>query len=75
MLDLRDYERRPYLVLATRDGAVKKTRLNEYDTNRSGGVIAINLREGDELISAQLVDDGVDLLLVSRQGHVGPVHR
>ena len=68
VLDVRDYEQSPYLVLATRDGAVKKTRLNEFDTNRSGGIIAINLREGDELISAQLVDDGVDLLLVSRQG-------
>ena len=52
VLDLRDYEQSPYLVLATRGGMVKKTRLAEYDSNRSGGVIAINLREGDEVISA-----------------------
>ena len=68
VLDLKDYEAEPYLVLATRDGLVKKTRLGEYDSNRSGGVIAINLREGDELVSARLVGDGVDLLLVSRKG-------
>ena len=68
VLTLRDYEAAPYLVLATRGGMVKKTRLSEYDSNRSGGVIAINLREGDEVISAQLVNDDDDLLLVSRKG-------
>ena len=65
---MRDYAAAPYLVLATRDGMVKKTRLEEFDSNRSGGVIAINLRDDDELISAQLVDDGDDLLLVSAKG-------
>ena len=68
VLDVRDYAAAPYLVLATRGGMVKKTRLDEFDSNRSGGVIAINLRDDDELISAQLVDDGADLLLVSRKG-------
>ncbi|TAK70490.1 MAG: DNA gyrase subunit A [Actinomycetota bacterium] len=68
VLDLRDYQQAPYLVLATRHGAVKKTRLEEFDSNRSGGIIAINLRDGDELISAQLVNDTDDLLLVSRKG-------
>ena len=68
VLDVRDYETAPYLVLATRDGMVKKTRLSEFDSNRSGGVIAINLRDDDELISAQLVVDGADLLLVSAKG-------
>jgi len=68
VLDVRDYEQAPYLVLATRDGMVKKTRLTEFDTNRTGGIIAINLRDGDELISAQLVDESQDLLLVSRKG-------
>jgi DNA gyrase subunit A len=68
VLDVRDYEAAPYLVLATRDGMVKKTRLEDFDSNRSGGVIAINLRDDDELISAQLVDDGADLLLVSAKG-------
>ncbi len=68
VLDLRDYEQAPYLVLATRNGLVKKTRLTDYDTNRSAGVIAINLREGDELVSAQLISDTDDLMLVSRKG-------
>ncbi len=47
---------------------MKKTALAEYDTNRSGGIIAINLREDDELIQALLVEDSSDLLLVSRKG-------
>jgi len=68
VLDIRDYAAADYLVLATRDGLVKKTRLTEYDTNRTGGIIAINLREGDELVSAMLVDQGGDILLVSRKG-------
>ena len=68
VLTLRDYEAEPYLVLATRGGMVKKTRLSEFDSNRSGGVIAINLRDDDEVISAQLVSEADDLLLVSRKG-------
>ena len=68
VLDLRDYAQAPFLVLATRSGLVKKTRLVEFDSNRAGGVVAVNLREGDELVSARLVGDGDDLLLVSRQG-------
>ncbi|MBC7290756.1 MAG: DNA gyrase subunit A [Actinotalea sp.] len=73
VIDLRDYEQAEYLVLATRRGLVKKTRLAEYDSNRSGGLIAINLREDedgarDELVSAALVDDTDELLLVSRKG-------
>ncbi|MBO0983247.1 DNA gyrase subunit A [Rathayibacter sp. SD072] len=68
ILDIRDYEAARYLVLATRDGLVKKTALAEYDTNRSGGIIAIKLREGDELVSALLVDEDSDVLLVSRKG-------
>ena len=67
VLDLRDYEVAPYLVLATRQGMVKKSRLTEYDSPRSGGIVAINLREGDELIAAELVGEGDDLVLVSRQ--------
>ncbi|GLX94837.1 DNA gyrase subunit A [Herbidospora sp. NEAU-GS84] len=66
VLDLRDYEVSPYLVLATRSGLVKKTRLSEYDSPRSGGLIAINLRDDDEVIAARLVSEEDDLLLVSR---------
>jgi DNA gyrase subunit A len=67
VLDLRDYEIAPYLVLATKQGLVKKTRLKDYDSPRSGGLIAINLREDDELIAAELVSPDDDLLLVSRK--------
>lgn len=68
VLDLRDYHQSPYLVLATKRGLVKKTRLEDYDTNRAAGVIAINLRDGDELVSAQLVSESDDMMLVSRKG-------
>ncbi len=68
VLYLRDYAQAPYLVLATRSGMVKKTKLEEYDSNRSGGVIAINLKDDDEVISAQLVSESDDLICVSRKG-------
>src|SRR6195952_5660148 len=68
ILDIRDYAAAKYLVLATLGGLVKKTALVEYDTNRTGGIIAINLREGDELVSAMLVEEDSDVLLVSRKG-------
>lgn len=68
ILDIRDYEVAKYLVLATHDGLVKKTELTAYDTNRSRGVIAINLREGDELVSAMLADEDDEILLVSKKG-------
>lgn len=68
ILDIRDYGAAKFLVLATLGGLVKKTALTEYDTNRTGGIIAINLREGDEVVSAMLVDEDEDVLLVSRKG-------
>ncbi len=68
VLDMKDYSAAPYLVLATREGLVKKTALDAYDTARTGGIIAIKLREGDELVSALLVSEADDLLLVSRKG-------
>ncbi|MFI8525200.1 DNA gyrase subunit A [Promicromonospora sukumoe] len=73
VLDIPDYEAADYLVLATRRGLVKKTRLSEYNSPRSGGLIAINLREdadgaADELVSARLVNADDDLILVSRKG-------
>ncbi len=68
VLDLRDYAVAPYLVLGTRLGLVKKTRLGDYDSPRSGGLIAVNLRDDDELIAARLVSETDDLILVSRKG-------
>ncbi|ANH37721.1 DNA gyrase subunit A [Nocardioides dokdonensis FR1436] len=69
VLAIRDYEQAPYLVLATRSGLVKKTRLGDYNSPRQAGVIAINFREDDdELIGAELVGPDDDILLVSRKG-------
>ncbi|MFJ4223468.1 DNA gyrase subunit A [Microbacterium sp. NPDC089695] len=68
ILDIRDYEVADYLVLATRDGLVKKTALSSYDTNRQGGVIAIRLNDEDELVSALMVNAEDDILLISCRG-------
>ncbi len=73
VLQVSSFEDKDYLVLATRLGFVKKTRLTDYDTNRTGGLIAIKLREdsdgeADQLVSACLVDATDDLILVSRHG-------
>lgn len=68
VLALKDYAAAPYLVLATKAGVVKKTRLTEYDSPRSGGLIAVNLRDGDELVGVDLVSAADDLLLISRKG-------
>ncbi len=68
VIELKSYEDTEYLVLATRNGLVKKTRLGEYDSNRQGGIIAINLREGDELVDAMLVNGDDNIMLISRKG-------
>lgn len=68
VMELKSYKDAEYLVLATRGGMVKKSRLSDYDTNRTAGLIAINLREGDEVVSAFTVSDKDDILLVSRNG-------
>ncbi|MFJ1288864.1 MULTISPECIES: DNA gyrase subunit A [Actinotignum] len=70
---IRSYDDAKYLVLATKSGLVKKTPLQDYDSPRSGGLIAIKLREladgsSDEVVAASLVDEADDLLLVSRHG-------
>ncbi len=65
VMAISDYQVAPYLVIATKQGLVKKTELGAYDSNRSGGLAAVNLREGDEVISAKLCSDTDDLLLVS----------
>ncbi|WP_435769698.1 DNA gyrase subunit A [Nocardioides sp. SYSU DS0651] len=69
VLAIRDYEQAPYLVLATKNGLVKKTRLADYNSPRQAGVIAINFRDDDdELIGAELVSSDDEILLVSRKG-------
>ena len=68
VIQIQSYEDAPYLVLATAHGRVKKSRLTDYDSPRSGGLIAINLNEGDRLVGAQLCTAEDDLLLVSEEG-------
>lgn len=73
VLAFSSYDDAEYLALATRSGLVKKTRFTEYDSNRTGGLIAINLREmpdgaADEVVSAELVNGDDELLLVSHKG-------
>jgi DNA gyrase subunit A len=67
VLSFKDYGVSPHLILATKTGLVKKTPLVEYDSPRTGGLIAIALKPGDEVVSAALVNDGDELLLVSRK--------
>ena len=67
VLSIKDYTASPYLVLATKFGLVKKTPLTEYDSPRSGGLIAISLKPGDEVVSAALINKGDELLLVSKK--------
>ncbi|ALE75529.1 DNA gyrase subunit A [Pseudonocardia sp. EC080625-04] len=68
VMQIKDYQARPYLVLATRNGLVKKSRLTDFDSNRTGGLIGINLRDDDELVGAVLCSGDDDLLLVSAEG-------
>ena len=68
VIQIQSYEDAPYLVLATVQGRVKKSRLSDYESARSGGLIAINLNEGDKLIGASLCSNEDDLLLVSEEG-------
>jgi DNA gyrase subunit A len=74
VLALRDYSVAPYLVLATRGGLVKKSRLTDFDSPRAGGIIAINLREDDEVIAARLMSPDQDLLLVSKRAQALRFH-
>ncbi|WP_300766682.1 DNA gyrase subunit A, partial [uncultured Bifidobacterium sp.] len=73
VLSIADYNAADYLVLATKTGKVKKTRLAEYDSPRQGGLIAVRLTVGengepDELVGAALCDSDDDIMLVSRNG-------
>ncbi|QNK83504.1 DNA gyrase subunit A [Nakamurella sp. PAMC28650] len=68
VIQIRNYEVAPYLVLATKGGLVKKSELTAFDSNRSGGIVAINLRDDDELVGAVLCSSDDDLLLISAEG-------
>ncbi|MEW6153611.1 MAG: DNA gyrase subunit A [Actinomycetota bacterium] len=68
VIDTRDYETSRYLFFATKRGQVKKTRFTEYDSSLRAGIIAINLREGDELVRVIQTNEGDDIFMVSRTG-------
>ncbi len=68
VIQIQSYEDAPYLVLATQNGLVKKSKLTDFDSNRSGGIVAVNLRDNDELVGAVLCSSEEDLLLVSANG-------
>ncbi|HZM41090.1 MAG TPA: DNA gyrase subunit A [Acidimicrobiales bacterium] len=68
VIDTRDYETHPYLFFATRQGQVKKTRFNEYDSSLRSGLIAINLRGGDELVKVIPTNGSDDIFMLARSG-------
>jgi DNA gyrase subunit A len=68
IIDTRDYETQPYLFFATKQGQVKKTRFSEYDSSLRTGLIAINLRDGDELVKVIPTDGASDIFMVSKRG-------
>ncbi len=68
IIDTRDYETNRFLFFATRQGRVKKTLFNAYDSSLRAGLIAINLNEGDELVSVVATNGVHDIFMVSRQG-------
>ncbi len=68
VIPLKEYKEGLYLVLATKNGVVKKTDLMEYDNIRKGGLTAVTLRENDELIDVRLTDGTKDIMLVTRNG-------
>ncbi len=68
IIDTRDFAAERYLFFATRDGVVKKTAFDEYDNGRRDGLIAINLRPGDELVRVIETSGSDDIFMVSRSG-------
>ncbi|MEU4339754.1 DNA gyrase subunit A [Nocardia sp. NPDC023852] len=68
IIQIQSYDDAPYLVLATKNGLVKKSKLSDFDSNRSGGIVAVNLRDEDELVGVVLCSSDDDLLLVSALG-------
>jgi DNA gyrase subunit A len=68
VIDTRDYETSRYLFFATKRGQVKKTRFTEYDSSLRAGLIAINLKEGDELVRVIQTGGDDDIFMVSRTG-------
>lgn len=68
VIPIAEYKEGLYLIMATKNGHVKKTDLMEYDSIRKGGLAAVTLRESDELIDVRLTDGTKDIILVTRDG-------
>ena len=68
VVEIADYTSLPYLVIATKSGVVKKSPLSEYDSPRTGGLIAISLKEKDEVVAASAITNNDELLLISKKG-------
>jgi DNA gyrase subunit A len=68
IIPIKSYDKNKYLFMATKNGMVKKTALNEYENIRKSGLQAITLREGDELIEVKSTDDTKDILMVTKLG-------
>ncbi len=69
MIPIKEFSDDKYLVMATKQGIIKKTNLTEYDTSRKNGIIAINLREADELINVRLVETDEEIVMGTQCGY------
>jgi DNA gyrase subunit A len=69
VIPIKEFDSEHFLFMGTKQGVVKKTPLNEFDTNRKGGLIGINLDENDELIEVKLTDGTKELIMVTQKGH------
>jgi DNA gyrase subunit A len=68
VINTRDYESFRNLLIATKGGMVKKTLFREYDSSRKEGIIALNLKEGDEVVRVRPTSGNDDILLITRKG-------
>jgi len=68
VISIADYSSLPHLVIATKGGIIKKSPLTEYDSPRTGGLIAITLKSGDEVVAASAVTSKDEILLISKKG-------
>jgi DNA gyrase subunit A len=69
VIPIKEFDANDFLFMGTKQGVVKKTPLNEFDTNRKGGLIGISLDDNDELIAVKLTDGSKEVILVTQKGH------
>jgi DNA gyrase subunit A len=68
IIAVKDYREDEYLIMASKKGMIKKTSISAYDTSRKDGIIAINIKEGDELIGVEKTNGHDEIIMVSRNG-------